>query len=159
MSLSNLQAQIQDILFDKGSTLIKTYYYLLKSSGGVYSAPDLTAYQAAMKVRLTYGTATALWSLSSSGVSPALSIITTTGAELEAATGLPISGLTSIWGVRLEVADTITAAIDWKPQVRLPLTGLSYDSAVYDIELSASGQPTFKIIKGRLFAAEEVTKT
>lgn len=158
MSLSNLQAQIQDVLFDKGSTLIKTYYYLLKSSGGVYSAPDLSGYLAEMKVRLTYSTATALWELSSAGVSPALSIITISGTSLAAATKLPISELTTIWGVKLEVADTVTAAIDWKPQVRLPLTGLSYDSAVYDIELSASGKPTFKIIKGRLYAAEEVTK-
>jgi hypothetical protein len=158
MSLSNIQAQVQDILFDKGSTLTKTYYKITKSSSGVYSAPDLSLYTATLTARLLYSDALPLWSFASDDPSPVISIVTISGTDLATSTGLPLEALTTIYGVQIEIPDTETEIIDWKPQVRLPLTGLYYDSAVYDIELYASGQPTFKIIKGRLYAAEEVTK-
>ena len=156
--ISNLQAQVQDIIFDKGSTFTKDYYRVLKSTGGVYSAHDLSAYAVTLTAKTTHSSVLPLWAFSSSDPSPVVSVITISGTELASITGLPLSNLPTIWGVRVVIPDTVTALIDWKPQVRLPLTGFAYDSAVYDIELSATGLPTFKLVKGRFYAAEEVTK-
>jgi len=130
----DLRPQVINIKFEKGGTLRPFFYYL----SPIYEAINISTYTARMQVRLTYDTATPIWDVDTTDGGL---IIATGTAILDDGTLVP-----NAWGVKVNISDTLTAAVDWT-------------TAVYDIELIEPGPgAVITMVKGTMTPYNEVTR-
>jgi hypothetical protein len=134
MATLDLKAPSINIRFDKGKTLKPVFYYLSPE----HAVIDLDGYKARMQVRLDYTTTDpAIWDLTTENAG--LDIVTGT-ATLEDGTIIA-----SAQGIKLNITDTQTAAVTW-------------DNAVFDIELIEPSLDVLPFVKGTLKPYPEVTR-
>jgi hypothetical protein len=129
----DLKAPSINIRFDKGTTLKPVFYYLSPTNTVI----DLTDYTARMQVRLTVDAATTIWDLTTENAG--LSIVTGTATLADGTT------VANAQGIKLNVTSTQTAAITW-------------EKAVFDIELIEPLLDVLPFIKGTLTPSPEVTR-
>jgi len=122
-----------NIKFEKGGTLRPIFYYLSPT----YEVINLSTYAARMQVRLTYDSSTPIWEVDTTD--GGLVFVTGT-ATLADETLVP-----NAWGVKLNISDALTAAVDWS-------------SAVFDIELIEPGLAVIPFVRGTLTPYDEVTR-
>jgi hypothetical protein len=134
MATLDLKAPSINIRFDKGKTLKPIFYYLSPT----HTVIDLNGYKARMQVRLDYLSA-----------DPAIWDLTTENSGLDIVTGTAIledgTTVASAQGIKLNITDAQTAAVTW-------------DSAVFDIELIEPGLDVLPFVKGTLKPYPEVTR-
>jgi hypothetical protein len=133
MTTLDLKAPSINIRFDKGKTLKPVFYYLDPDNAVI----NLSGYKARMQVRLTSDTATTLWDLTTEN--DGLEIVTGTATLADGTT------VALAQGVKLNITDVQTAAITW-------------EKAVFDIELIEPGLDVLPFVKGTLTPASEVTR-
>jgi hypothetical protein len=129
----DLKAPSINIRFDKGKTLKPVFYYLSPTNAVI----DLTDYTARMQVRLTSDTATTIWDLTTEN--SGLAIVTGTATLADGTT------VANAQGIKLNVTATQTAAVTW-------------EKAVFDIELIEPLLDVLPFIKGTLTPSPEVTR-
>ncbi len=134
MAVLDLRPPSLTIKFDKGKTLNPVFYYLGKENAVV----DLTGFQAHMQARLnTDAEILTGWDLTLVNNGLALTI-----GDAETDDGEIIK---DAHGVRLNVSDAVTAAIDW-------------ELAVFDIELIDPSGIVLPFLKGSLEPSDEQTR-
>jgi hypothetical protein len=129
----DLKAPSINIRFDKGKTLKPVFYYLSPTNTVI----DLDGYTARMQVRLTNDTATTIWDLTTEN--NGLDIVTGTATLADGTT------VANAQGIKLNVTATQTAAVTW-------------EKAVFDIELIEPLLDVLPFIKGTLTPSPEVTR-
>jgi hypothetical protein len=129
----DLKAPSINIRFDKGKTLKPVFYYLSPTNTVI----DLDGYTARMQVRLTNDTATTIWDLTTEN--SGLDIVTGTATLADGTT------VANAQGIKLNVTATQTAAVTW-------------EKAVFDIELIEPLLDVLPFIKGTLTPSPEVTR-
>lgn len=130
----DLKAPSINIRFDKGKTLKPVFYYLSPANAVI----DLTGYTARMQVRLdTTSVDPPIWDLTTENAG--LAIVTGTATLADGTTVLLAQG------IKLNVTATQTAAVTW-------------DKAIFDIELIEPGLDVLPFIKGTLTPSPEVTR-
>lgn len=134
MTTLDLKAPSITIKFDKGKTLKPVFYYLSPTNAVI----DLDGYTARMQVRLDTNTPDPpIWDLTTEN--DGLEIVTGT-ATLADGTTVPLAQ-----GIKLNVTADLTAAVTW-------------DKAVFDIELIEPAFDVLPFIKGTLTPFPEVTR-
>jgi len=121
------------IKFDIGKTIKPVFYYLSPTNEVI----SLVDYTARMQVRLTYASTDTIWDLTTEN--GGLDIVTGTATLADGTT------VANVQGIKLNITATQTAAVTW-------------DTAVFDIELIEPGLDVLPFIKGTLKAGPEVTR-
>jgi hypothetical protein len=129
----DLRAPFLIIKFDKGKTLKPVFYCL----GSDNSVVNLTGYTARMQARINSDDASTVLSLTTEN--SGLSIVTGTATLSSGAT------VANSYGVKLNVDDSVTAAITW-------------GNAYFDIELIDTSGDVLPFVKGQLIPYAEVTR-
>lgn len=129
----DLRAQPISIKFDKGKTLNPILYYLTPDNEVI----NLTGWSARMKARLEYTSPSEItgWSFSTPTT---LSVVTGTAITSE---GVEVPGA---YGIQLHISDILTAAVSW-------------ERAVFDIELIDLSSIVIPFVKGTLIPYPEAT--
>ena len=133
MTNLDLKAPSIAIKFDKGKTLKPVFYYLSPT----HTVIDLSGYKARMHARLDYDSETPVWELTTENAG--LSIVTGTATLADGTT------VANAQGVKLNITAAQTAAVTW-------------DKAVFDIELIEPGLDVLPFVKGTLKPYPEVTR-
>ncbi len=121
------------IKFKIGCTLKPIFYYLSPTNTVI----NLTGYKARMQVRSEYASDTTIWDLTTEN--SGLSIVTGTATLDDGAT------VANAQGIKLNVTAAQTAAVTWQ-------------QAVFDIELIEPALDVLPFIKGVLTPEAEVTR-
>jgi len=150
MATIDLRADREDILFDRGKTIVLIRYFLDENAGAI----NMTGWKARMMAKESYTSTTPLAGWDFTTETTGLEIYTQASETIIVPAGETIGGvvlatdtsytIANPYGIKLTVSDTITENSPW-------------EVAVYDIELIDPTGRVYPFLKGKLKPSAEVT--